>query len=109
MLCTLIQTTSTLYQTRRATSLQQSRNLGVNAVSHLGRFKEIQRNVFRQLVLLCPLPDLLKIAALVLCVEVDKWLGVVRVYPELPEDADVDGAHQLLAQDIEAVCCNFYQ
>lgn len=38
-------------------------------------------------------------------VEVYEWLGMVRIYPELTEDANVYGAHELLAYDIETVCC----
>ena len=47
--------------------------------------------------------ELLEIATLVLGVEVNEWLGMVGVYPELTEDTNVDGAHELLAYDIEAV------
>lgn len=60
--------------------------------------------MLRQLVLLCPIPDLLKIATLMVCIEVYKRRGLVRVNPDLAENTDVDGAHQLLADDIEAVC-----
>lgn len=84
--------------------MQQSRNLGVDAIPHLWRLQEILWDVFRQLILLRPLTKLLKVAALVLGVEVDEWLGMVGVYPELTEDANVDGTHELLAYDIEAVC-----
>lgn len=87
--------------------MQQSRNLGVDAIPHLWRLQEILWDVFRQLILLRPLTKLLKVAALVLGVEVDEWLGMVGVYPELTEDANVDGTHELLAYDIEAVCYAF--
>lgn len=73
-------------------------------IPHLRRLQEIRWNFFRQLILFCPLSELLKIAALVLGVEVDEWLRMVGVYPELTENANVDGAHELLAYDIEAVC-----
>lgn len=36
-------------------------------------------------------------------VEVDEWLWIVRVDPDLAEDAHVDGAHELLSQDVETV------
>lgn len=80
-----------------------SRNLGVDVIPHLRRLQEIRWNLLRQLILLCPLSKLLEIAAFVLSVEVDKWLGMVGVYPELTEDANIDGAHELLADDVEAV------
>ncbi len=46
-----------------------------------------------------------EIAALVLCVEVDKGLGAFawRLVPDLSEHADINGAHKLLADNIEAV------
>lgn len=37
-------------------------------------------------------------------VEIDKRLRVIGVEPDLAEDADVGGTHELLSQDIEAVC-----
>jgi hypothetical protein len=84
--------------------VRQSRNLGVDAIPRLGRLQEIRWDVFRQLVLLSPLSELLEVAALVLGIEVDEWLGMVGVYPELTEDANIHGAHELLPYDIEAVC-----
>lgn len=66
--------------------------------------------MFRQLVLLSPFPDLLEIATSVLRVEIDEWLWGVWVEPDLAEDAHVDGAHELLPENVEAVCCllSFY-
>lgn len=87
--------------------MRQSRNLGVDAIPRLGRLQEIRWDVFRQLVLLSPLSELLEVAALVLGIEVDEWLGMVGVYPELTEDANIHGAHELLPYDIEAVCYTF--
>lgn len=84
--------------------LPESRNLGVNAITLLGPLQEIRWHIFCQLILLRPLPELLEIAALVLSVEVNEWLWMVRVGPDLAKDAHVDGAHELLPQDVEAVC-----
>lgn len=60
--------------------------------------------MLRQLMALCPIPDLLKIATLVFCIKVYKGRRFIGVDPDLAENPDVDGAHQLLADDIEAVC-----
>lgn len=51
-------------------------------------------------MLLRPIPDLLEIATLMFGVKVHKGRGFIRVNPDLAEDADVDRAHQLLAEDI---------
>ena len=37
-------------------------------------------------------------------VEVDERLWVIRVEPDLTEDADVGSTHELLPQDVETVC-----
>ena len=61
--------------------------------------------LFRRLMLLRPLPDSIEVPALVLRVEV--WIGLwsVLVPPDLAEHAEIYGAHQLLAECIEAVSC----
>ncbi len=56
-----------------------------------------------RLVLPRPFAHLLEMSALVSCVEVDEWLRRLRIPPDLPENADVDSAHELLAQYVEAV------
>lgn len=56
-------------------------------------------------MLLDILAKLVEITALVLRVEVHKWFRMVRVQPDLAEDAHVDVAHELLTDNIEAVCC----
>lgn len=60
--------------------------------------------MLRQLVLLSPLPDLFEIATSVLRVEVDEWLWGIWVEPDLAEDTHVDSTHELLPEDVEAVC-----
>lgn len=70
------------------------------------RLEIIFWGVLRQLSLFRPLPNVVVVAADVLGVEIDK--GVWRVFarycvPHLAEDADIDGAHQLLSNDVEAV------
>lgn len=56
-------------------------------------------------MLLGPRPDGLKIATRVLGVEVWVRAGLLLVPPDLAEDGNVDGAHELLPEDVEAVGC----
>ena len=37
-------------------------------------------------------------------VEINERLWVIGVEPDLTEDADVGGTHELLPQDVETVC-----
>jgi hypothetical protein len=52
----------------------------------------------------CPLPHIVKVPAPVDRVEVWVRCGLFPVPPHLSEDRDVNSAHQLLANDVQAVC-----
>jgi len=67
------------------------------------RQQEVPRHLLRDLPGLGPRPDGLEVPTLVVGVEIDKRLHGLGKHPDLPEDADVDGAHQLLADDVHAV------
>lgn len=56
-----------------------------------------------------PGADGLVVAAFVLRVEVDEGFErrVGGLEPDLAKDARVDGAHELLADDVEAMCWGF--
>ena len=54
----------------------------------------------------CPAPHPVKIPALVYGVEVGVGLRRLSIPPHLPENSNVHRAHELLAQDIEAMCCS---
>lgn len=82
---------------------QSSWNLLIHSIADLRGLEEIIRNSLRKLVSLRPFADLLKVATLVLSVEVDEGLRVIGVDPNLTQDSHVHGAHQLLADDIETV------
>lgn len=51
-----------------------------------------------------PIPDLLEIATVMLSIKVHKGRRLIRMNPDLAENANVDRAHQLLAEDVKAVC-----
>lgn len=50
-----------------------------------------------------PAPHGFKITALVISIEINKWSRLIGERPHLPQYTDIDSAHELLAQDIEAV------
>lgn len=54
-------------------------------------------------MLLCPLPDSIEISALVPSIEIDIGSGRLWIPPDLPQYADVDGAHELLPDNIQAM------
>lgn len=79
------------------------RKLSRDAVQNVFPFwalQEILWSVFRGLVLLGPLAHRLKVAARVFGVEIWECSGVVLTVPNLTKQTDVDGAHQLLPQDV---------
>lgn len=84
-------------------------NLCVDRVSRLGhliKHAHVHLVFRRQLVNLGPFPNRFEVAAPVLRVEVDKRhrLGVARrLPPYLSEHSDVGDAHELLAQNVQAV------
>lgn len=58
-------------------------------------------------MILRPPPDGFKISAAMLRVEVHEWLRIQLSFwlpPYLPENTNVGDTHQLLAQDVQAVC-----
>ena len=59
--------------------------------------------MLRQLSCLRPLPNVLEVAACVLGVEIDECFWRCWIPPYLPEHADVDCAHELLPENVEAV------
>lgn len=79
-------------------------NLGINPITLFRRLQEIAWNLCRQLVLLSVATNGLEVFALVLRVKVDKCLRAVRIQPDLAKHTGIDGAHQLLAEDIQAMC-----
>ena len=56
-------------------------------------------------MLLRPLPHRLEIPTHVLRVEIDISARGWRVPPHLTQHANVDGAHELLSQDVETMGC----
>lgn len=73
------------------------------------RFEKITGLILRELVYLCPTTDLLKVLAGMASAEINKWLWVVRVYPDLAQDSSVNCTHQLLAESVETACCVYEQ
>ena len=65
--------------------------------------QEIRWDIFRQLVVLCPLTNSIKVFTFVSYVEVDVCLGLLQVPPDLAEDASIDGTHELLPNDIKTM------
>ena len=82
-------------------------DLKVDPVAFLRPFQIIIWCILRQLVLLSPVAHRVKVSAGMDGVEIDERLdGRSRgLVPDLTQDADVNIAHQLLANDVEAVCC----
>jgi hypothetical protein len=83
------------------------------SVALLGLLQKVHWNVVHvwQLVLLCPVTNRIEVSTLVDSVEVNEcfWSFAFWLIPHLTEDANVYGTHQLLAQDVEAVCWRWYQ
>jgi hypothetical protein len=77
-------------------------------VTFLWWLQEVSWNVrlVWQLVFLGPISDRIKISTFVHRVEVDErfWTMTWRLIPNLTEHADVNSTHQLLAQDVKAMC-----
>ena len=80
-----------------------SRKRLINPIPLFWRLQPIRRDLLWHLPLLRPLSDGIEVPALMPRVKVDVggWRGGVEPY--LAQDADVDGAHELLAEDVEAV------
>jgi hypothetical protein len=83
-------------------------NLLPDPITLLRRFQEVVRRVFHrwQLMLLCPFSHILEIPAPVHRVEIHKWRRrlALRLVPHLPQNAGVDRAHELLAENVETMC-----
>ena len=81
----------------------------MNPVSRPRRLQIIGWDILRQLSHLSPLPYGLVVATDMLRVEVNKgfrvWVITAWLVPHLTKDADIDSAHELLPDDIDAVCC----
>lgn len=60
----------------------------------------------RQLILFGPATDGVKVFTSMLSVEVNIGLRILGVNPDLTQYPTVHGAHELLTQNIEAMCCN---
>ncbi len=56
-------------------------------------------------MLLSPSPNSFKISACMLCIEVNEGVQALRfiLYPNRPEDADIDAAHETLSKEVKAV------
>jgi hypothetical protein len=79
-----------------------------NPVAFFWRLQEISWDILFvwQLMSLRPVSDCVEVPTFVDGVEVDKrlWALAWRLIPDLAKDANVNSTHQLLAQDVEAVC-----
>ena len=53
--------------------------------------------------MLGPVTNGIEVTAAMFRVEVNEWLRSIGVNPDLTENSDVHGAHELLPQDVEAV------
>ena len=80
-----------------------SRDLFINRISYLRRLQEILRNILRDLPLLSPLSDRIKVLAFMLCIEIYKCFRVAWIPPYLTKQSSIGRAHQLLTDDIKAV------
>lgn len=78
-------------------------NLIIDSITWLRWLQEILWNLCRQLILLSILADSFKVFALMLCVEVHVRLWVIGMDPNLAQDSSVNGAHELLSQDVQTV------
>jgi len=84
------------------------RYLVIYPIAFFGRLKEVFRWLLGNLTLFRPLPNGLEVSAGMLGVEIDeraRVLATPSLHPDLSEHADIDSAHQLLAEDVEAVGC----
>jgi hypothetical protein len=88
---------------RRANAM--SRNGIINKITLLRWHQEVVRWRLRQLPLLCPLSNSIKILALVWSVEIDKRGGCTLVPPDLAKETRIRLAHQLLPDYVETVSC----
>ena len=80
----------------------------VHSIARLWRLEKVKGNLRWYLPPLSPLPDILEVATHMLSIEVDicLWtLGSGRLEPDLAHNADVDCTHELLADNVQAVCC----
>lgn len=79
----------------------------VNLIALRRRLQKVSRMIVfsRQLMCFSPISDLLEIATCVDGVEVDEGLRSFSwwLVPDLAKHTDIDSAHQLLAEYIEAV------
>lgn len=78
-------------------------NLIIDSITWLRWLQEILWNLCRQLILLSILADSFKVFALMLCVEIHVRLWVIGMDPNLAQDSSVNGAHELLSQDVQTV------
>src|SRR5271169_4444734 len=79
------------------------RDLSIDRIPILRRLQEVTWYLCRHLVFLSPLTHGIEVATLVASVEIDICLGIFGVEPDLAENANVDGTHELLADYVEAV------
>ena len=79
------------------------RNLGIYGLLTCWWQQVIGRDFVRCLMLLCPSPDVIKVPALMLCIEIGIRLWTVLVPPDLTQHTNINGAHKLLTECIEAV------
>lgn len=83
--------------------LSLPRNRRVYQITFFQGLQKVVRDSRRQLPLLSPLSDRVEVLALVLGVEIDEGLGCVNIPPHLAQESGIWLAHQLLADDVEAV------
>ena len=77
-----------------------SRHILVYIFAIYRSFQIILWNIFWGLMDLRPASHFLKIPTYMLCVEIGEGVRTGFIPPDLPKDADIDGAHELLAKDV---------
>lgn len=75
----------------------------MNLISRPGLHQKVLWYVLRNLVFLDPLSNILEILAFVITFEIYMGLWTFRVDPDLADYPGVDGAHELLSKNIEAI------
>ena len=87
------------------TNTTLSWDLIIHSILDLWRLQKVLRHSFRKLIAFCPLPNSFKVPAFMLRIEINERLGVLWVDPNLAKDADVNGAHELLSYNVQAMGC----
>lgn len=84
-------------------SSPQSRNLFINHILRPRRYQKVWWHNLWQLPLLRPFPHGLIISTLMFGIEVNERIRILTKRPHLSQHAHINHAHELLAQNVEAV------